>query len=61
MITDQLENLLKRTHKLNETIAQQMKELILTDIDLCSGGKEQYHSAAGFAFLIALVESLLNR
>ena len=28
-----------------------MKELMmLTDIDLCSGGKEQYHSAASFAF-----------
>ena len=61
MITDQLENLFGKSPQFNETIAQQMKELILTDIDLCSGGKEQYHSAAGFAFLIALVESLLNR
>ena len=60
MIIDQLENLFGKNPHFNETIAQQMKELMLTDLDLCSGGKEEYHSAASFAFWITLVESLYN-
>ena len=59
MIIDQLENLFGKNPQFNETIAQQMKELMLTD--LRSGRKEEYHSVGSFAFLIALVESLLNR
>ena len=40
MIIDQLENLFgKNNPQFNENIAQQMKELMLTDLDLCNGGK----------------------
>ena len=49
MIVDRLENLFGKNPQFNETIAQQMKELMLTD--LRSGRKEEYNSAAGLALL----------
>ena len=49
MIIDRLENLFGKNPQFNETIAQQMKELMLTD--LRSGRKEEYNSAAGLALL----------
>ena len=49
MIIDRLKNLFGKNPQFNETIAQQMKELMLTDLH--SGRKEEYNNAAGLALL----------